>query len=214
MKVCILTANLNNFDNTIKPVEQTVPNDFHCFTDKDFPPITGLSPRLQYRIPKTHGWQMRPGYDVYIWLDGAVSLTRDDCVWWYLSQLGEDDMAFFKHPNRQTIRQEVSHLEDHLSKQKPYITERYKNGLHRQFLDRILDEGYKDDTLFASTAFVYRNNDRVRKALQDWWYEGSRYFTCDQVQLPYIIKKHSLRVKALDQPIYKTGYLSLVSHHR
>lgn len=214
MKVAILTCILGDFDTPVDPVEQTVPSAFHRFTDEDFPPITGLSPRLQYRIPKTHGFEMFPGYDFYVWLDGAVSLLRPNCVEWYLEQLGDGDIAFFKHPSRRNVRQEVDHIEEHLRLGKPYITARYKNGLHREQLDLMLAEGYKDRDLYASTMFIYRNTPKVQAALRDWWYYGSRYFTCDQVNLSYVLNKHKLYVKVLNEPIYKSGYISLVSHHK
>ena len=214
MKICILQANLGDFDKPQDPVEQSVPFDFHRWTDKNFPPIMGLTPRMQYRIPKTHGWQMKPGYDIYMWLDGGVSLQREDCLQWYLDELGDCDMAFFKHPNRRNIRQEVAHIEEHLKLGKPYISARYVNGLHREQLDAIHQTDYKDRSLFASTMFIYKNTPKVQRMLKDWWYEGTRYFTCDQVVLPFLFYKHDIRIKTLSEPIFKTGYMSLVSHHR
>jgi hypothetical protein len=215
MRIAILTANLGNFDKPVDPVKQETEHEikFHRFTDDDFPPITGLTPRLQYRIPKCFGWEMFPGYDYYIWLDGACSFERPDCVWWYVKQLADNDMAFFKHPSRRNVRQEVRHLEEHLNLGKPYITKRYKNGLHREFFDKILAEGYRDKGLYASTTFIYKNNPQVQKALTDWWLLGSRYFTCDQIQLPYVLWKNEIRVKTFDEPLYKSGYISLVSKH-
>lgn len=215
MKVQILQANLGDFDHPVDPVKQNTEHEvsFHRFTDDNFPPITGLTPRLQYRIPKCFGWHMVPGADVYIWLDGSVSFERPDCVQWYMSQLGDNDIGFFKHPSRRNVRQEVEHIEEHLRLGKPYITSRYKNGLHREFLDRILNEGYKDRVLYASTAFIYRNTSPVQRALEDWWALGSRYFSCDQIQLPWVLWKHKLKVKIFDEYIYKSGYISLVSKH-
>jgi hypothetical protein len=219
MKLAILSANLNNFDTVKPPVDQTLPEgieriDYHCYTDDDFPPITGLTPRLQYRIPKLYGWEMFPGYDYYIWLDGGCSLLRPDCVEYYLEQLGDADIAFFKHPTRSNLREEVAHIQEHLDLGKPYITSRYKNGLHQEFLDKILTEGYPDKTLYASTVFIYRNTDKVSNFLEEWWKLQSRYFTCDQVQLSYALWKHNMDVVTFDQPIYKTGFMSLVSKHR
>lgn len=213
--VAVITAILGAFDTPVDPVHQTVPFTFHRWTDEDFPPITGLTPRLQYRIPKTHGWQMFPGYEYYIWLDGSVSFKRDDCIQYYLDQLGDADMAFFKHPTRRNVRQEVAHIEEHLKQKKPYITERYKNGLHQEQLNEMqMDPTWKDSRLWASTGFIYHNTPRIQEALKDWWYEGSRYFTCDQIVLPWIIHKHNLKVNTMDEPVFKSGYISLVSHHK
>ena len=154
-------------------------------------------------------------HDFYIWLDGTVSFKRPDCVKWYLDQLGDNDIAFFKHPSRRNIRQEVDHIEEHLKLGKPYISSRYKNGFHKEQLDEImLDKDFRDRNLYASTLFIYRDSQPVRDALRLWWTHQSRYFTCDQVALPYILWKSGLKVKTLDEPIYKSGYMSLVSHHR
>jgi len=219
MRVCILSANLGSFDKVVEPVEQELPEgiesvSYHCFTDEDFPPITGLTPRLQYRIPKLFGWEMYPGYDIYLWLDGSVSLRRPDCLKWYVQQLGDGDMAFFKHPSRRNARQETAHIEEHLQRGKPYITTRYKNGLHKEQLAEILsDRDFKDDKLYASTVFIYRDSEKVRDALKLWWLHQSRYFTCDQIVLPYVLWKCNLKVNTFNEPIYKSGYISLVSKH-
>lgn len=214
-RVAILQANLGAFDTPIDPVEQIAPVTFHRWTDDNFPPITGLTPRLQYRIPKLFGWQMLPGYDFYIWLDGVVSFKRDDSAMWYMDQLGDGDMAFFHHPQRHSIKSEVDHIEEHLQQGKPYITPRYKNGLHKeQYAEILTDTGFVDDKLWASTTFIYRNTKKVQEALKDWWYYQSRYYTCDQVPLPYVLWKHDINVKDFNEPIYKTGYMSLVGHHK
>ncbi len=218
MNVAILSCNLGNFDTPVKPVDQILPEGidsatYHCFTYDDFPQIADLPPRFQYRIPKMFGWQMFEGFDYYLWLDGTVSLQREDCLKWYLDQLGDGDMAFFAHPNRKTIQEEVNHIEEHLNLGKPYITARYKNGLHKeQLVDIQLDPHFKDTKLYASTTFIYKDSEAVRNALRVWWLHSSRYFTCDQVALPYVTK--DLDVRVLDEPIYKTGYMSLVSHHK
>lgn len=211
-KVCILTANLGNFDTPVDPVAQTHPSIFYRFTDENFPPITGLTPRLQYRLPKLFGWEMFPGYDYYIWLDGTFGFTRPDCVVWFLEQLGDADIALFKHPWRKTIKEEVDHIEEHLQLGKPYITARYKNGLHKEFLAKIQEDDFPDKLLYTSTAFIYRNNEVVQHAMRAWWFCQSRYFTCDQVHLPYVVQ--DLKVKMIDENQYKIPYLSLVSEHK
>lgn len=215
IKVCILTANLGNFDIPVDPVEQEVECDFFRFTDDNFPPITGLTPRLQYRIPKLYGWEMKPGYDIYIWLDGSFSFGQPDSVEWFLNQLGNADMAVFAHPDRNTIKEEVDHIEDHLRKGKPYITSRYKNGLHQEMYEIIKsDPDYVDNLLFTSTAFIYRNNPLVRHMMREWWYYQSRYFTCDQVAMPYVIDKSLLEINIIPDNQYKIPYLTLVSKHK
>jgi hypothetical protein len=219
MKIAVLTANLGGFDNVIQSVAQTLPIGIEAtafqFNDANFPPITGLTNRLQYRIPKLFGWEMFPGYDIYIWLDGSMSLQHPESVMWFLQQLGDSDMAFFKHPWRKTIRDEVDHIEEKLQQGNTYITSRYKNGLHKEQLALILDDTkYKDDHLFASTAFIYRNTERVKETLQVWWFYQSRYFTCDQVVLPYVLHNSKLKINTINQNIFKSEYITLASKHK
>ena len=219
MRIAILTAILGEFDKPIDPVVQKTKHEvvFHRFTDKDFPPITGLMPRLQYRIPKLFGWQMFPEYNIYIWLDGSMSFTRPDCAEWFLSQLGNNDIAFFKHPQRKSIKEEVEHIELKLRENSKYIVPRYKNGLHREFYDFITRKGYEDNSLYASTSFIYRNTDKVQMFMNMWWLWQSRYYTVDQLAQTYSAiycqKSIELKVKTIDENLFKLDYLSLVSHH-
>lgn len=212
MKRAILSANLGSFDKPVEPVAQNVDFTYHCFTDKDFPPITGLTPRFQYRIPKLFGWQMFPGYDIYLWLDASMSLTREDSLQWFLNKLGDADMALFKHPWRNSIKEESDHIEEYLSKEDKYLTPRYKNGLHKeQLADIQKDKDYVDDKLFASTAFIYRDSEDVRDVLRMWWLHQSRYYTCDQLALPYVAR--GVTVNTIEDNLFKSKFITLVSKH-
>lgn len=204
-KVIVLQANLNNFDKVSKPVKQNIPVDYHCFTDEDFPPITGLTPRLQYRIPKMWGWQMIPGYDYYIWLDGSVTLKDPDSAKWMIDELGNNDIAFFRHPHRKTVKEEVDHIEEHLKQGKKYITSRYKNGLHKESLAFT-----GDGELYASPVFIYKPS--ALTALVEWWTIQSRYYTCDQVSLTHALKGVKYGILPGDDP-FENKYIKRVSKH-
>lgn len=224
MNITVLTANLGNFDENVPFVRQKVLNyavidRFHRWTDKNFPPIVGLTPRFQYRIPKLFGWQMLPicNYfdenDIYIWLDGSISFQRDDCVRWFTEELSEYDIAFLKHPERDTIKSEVSYIENRLNKGDKYLVDRYGNGLHKEcYAEIIKDKEFIDDKLFASTAFIYRNNRRVHDMMRDWWFWQSRFFSCDQIPLPYVLWKNKVRVKIINEDLYNCKYLTFKKH--
>jgi tRNA U38,U39,U40 pseudouridine synthase TruA len=218
MRIGILTANLGDFDSDVDFVNQRLPEGieviFHRWTDKNFPPMTvAMSPRFQYRIPKMFGWQMFPDCDVYIWLDGSMSFQRSDCVKWYLEQLGGNDIAFFKHPWRKTIEEETNHVEEKLRENNYYITPRYENGLHKeQLAECMADPDFEDNILYASTTFIYRNNKKVQKAMKDWWYHTSRYFTVDQIALPYVLWKNGVKVKTIDENVFDFKYLTFNKH--
>lgn len=218
MRIAVLSANLGNFDTETENFSQETPDNvesvmFHRFTDDNFPPCVGYTPRMQYRIPKLFGWQMFPGYDVYIWLDGSFSMQNTRSVRWFFHHLGDADMAVFRHPYRKTIKEEVDHIEDHLQKGKPYITARYKGGLHKEQYEVIKKNyTYTDDHLYTSTAFIYRSYYPVWKALEEWWTLQSRYFTCDQIAMPYALR--SLKINVIDDNQYKIPFLTLTSKHK
>ena len=219
MRIAILSANLGNFDTPERPVKQNLPPGvdvvYHCFTDNDFPPISGLTPRFQYRIPKLFGWEMYPGYDIYIWVDGVFSLQNPDSVKWFLEQLETSDIAVFQHPYRKNIQEEVEHIELKLKQGSKYITSRYNNGLHREMFEKIKkNPKYIDMHLFTSTVFIYRNNEKVQEMMKSWWYYQSRYFTCDQIAMPYAMSKHPVTVSLIKENQYKIPYLTEVSKHK
>lgn len=216
MRIAILTANLNSFDKNIDPAEQEgVEAVFHRWTDDNFPPITGLTPRFQYRIPKLFGWQMLPEFDIYLWLDGSMSLQRPDCVQWFLEQLGDNDMAFLKHPERTTIKQEVDFIEEKMQNGNKYLLSRYENGLHEEcYTEIVKDKEFIDDRLFASTAFVYRNTEKVQEVMKEWWFWQSRFYSCDQIPLPYVLWKSGIRVKTINENLFKSEYLSVINKHK
>ena len=218
MKVAILSANLGAFDKEVDNCMQELSGDvemtFHRFTDKDFPPCVGLTPRLQYRIPKMFGWQMFPGYDFYLWLDGSMSMQDPHSLMYFVDRCRDNDIVVFKHPWRNTILEETAHIEDHLKKKKPYITTRYKGGFHQQQYEVIkADKGYQDTVLYASTAFMYKNTPQVRGALSLWWQHTSRFFTVDQIAMPYVFWKAGLKVKVIPDNQYHFKYLTLTSKH-
>lgn len=204
-KIAVLSCNLGKFDIPVEHVKQDIDVDYHTFTYDDFPQIADLPPRFQYRIPKLFGWQMLPGYDRYIWLDGSMQLTRPDSVSWMIKCLGDKDIAFFKHPWRNSVREEVNFIEQRLKDNDPYITPRYKGGLHKEFL-----RDYGDSNLYASPVFIY--GDWAQDTLWKWWALQSRYYTCDQVSLSEALK--GVRVGVLPGHVFRNDYLKVGSKHK
>ena len=212
MKIAVITANLGDFDPKINNVEQSVPYDFYRFTDENFPPRhKAMTPRLQARIVKMFGWQMVPGYDYYIWVDSSLVLSHRDSVRWFIDQCDGVDMAVFKHPERNTIQQEADFLKERLNRNDPYIVSRYENELIDPQLAEIkADKSFADQNLFASSAFVYKNNPKVQNVMFHWWYHTSRYHTIDQLSLPYILFKQNCTVRIIPDSYLKVPYLKHV----
>ena len=210
MSVAVVTANLGGFDPIYEYAPQSVDYDFFRFTDDNYPPRTqAMTPRMQARIIKCFMWQIVPGYDHYIWVDGSCSLMHENSVEWFLDQCEGVDAAFFKHPDRSTIQQEADFLRYKLSKGSKYICSRYQGEFLDEQVQAIMsDPFYCDDLLCASTAFVYKDSPGVHDMMKEWWYHISRYHIIDQLALPYVIRKSKCTVNIIQEKYAETPYLT------
>lgn len=191
MNIAVITANLGAFDKEYEPVEQSVQADFFKFTDANFPPRSkAMTSRLQARIPKMFGWQMKPGYDAYIWYDSSLAVTSKDMVAWFTEQLGDADAVFLKHPERNTVHEEAAFIKEKVFLNHYYLAPRYAGEL----IDEQMAEVGNAGPLIASTTFMYRNNDNVHALMKEWWYHTSRYHIVDQLGLPYAIVNSGCKV--------------------
>jgi hypothetical protein len=217
MKIAILSANLGGFDISTEHVKQELSPEIelveHQFTDNDFPPIIGLTPRLQYRIPKLFGWEMFPGYDYYFWIDGAMSIKNPKTIAWFLEKCQDHDLVLYKHPKRTTIQDESDFIEAKLKDKNQYIMSRYQNGLHAEQVKLAKsDPTFIDDKLYASTLFMYKNTEKVQNFMKLWWYYQSRYYTCDQVNLSYVIHKAGISVYGIDGNVFRNEFFQQWHH--
>lgn len=213
-KVAIISANLGAFEKPVPHVKQSIDCDIFLVTDKEFPlRDKAMTPRMQARIVKMFGWQMFPGYSHYLWVDSSCQLNHHDSVKFFLEQLDGSHMAFFRHPTRNTIQEEADYLKKRLAMPDTYITSRYENELIDEQLEEINKYGsYKDDSLFASTAFIYTSTYDVQRMLKEWWYHTSRYHVIDQLSLPYVINNYKsyLKIKTIEENFMKCDYLKPV----
>jgi len=201
--VLVHSANFGSFDAPPEPVRQKhAKADSFQWTDANTPMRTqAMTPRLQARIPKCFGWDIKPGYDVYLWHDASLSLQHSDSVTWCLDTLGTADIAVFAHPVRHTIRDEAEFLRMKLHARNAYLSTRYGGeDLDGQLAAIAADPTYVDDRLFASGAFWYRPRQVVRHALKEWWYHISRFHCIDQLAFPFVLNE--CRVVAVQEDIY------------
>lgn len=202
MKLLIHSANFGNFDHPRTDDEQLLPDgiteiETHRFTENDMPlRFNAMTPRLQARIPKMFGWQLKEA-DYYLWVDASCRL-KEGAAQWFMEQLGDQDIAVFKHNKRETVQDEANYLKERLVAEKegrkqPYVLPRYEN----EDIDGALSEVDPSRQLFASTAFIYKNSSQVQKALKEWWYLTSRWHIIDQLGLPEAIK--DLKVAVINE---------------
>ena len=215
MKVAVISANLGGFDPPMVHEPQSVRHDYFLFTDENFPPRSHtMTPRLQAKIPKCFGWQMAPGYDFYLWIDGNQALIHRDSLKYFLDNCQGCDLVITRHPKRPTIRLESRQVRKGV-RQQPYYRQRYDGELEADLYSLIAhDKDYVDDTLLSGGMFMYRNTLGVQAALKEWWYYQTRYHVNDQLSLPYVLKKAGLRVNILDDDIRANWFLGGIAHNR
>lgn len=193
-RLLVYSANLGNFDKPKDYEEQELPEgidqiEYWRCTDEDFPPrFNSMTPRLQARIVKMFGWQMKPGFDYYLWVDSSCRLSKPDSVKWFMDKLGSTQMTVFKHPNRSTVKEEADYLKQRLidereGRKQKYVMTRYDG----EDIDGALSEVNPNAELYASTSFIYRNTADMQKVMQEWWYQTSRYHSIDQLSLPHCL---------------------------
>jgi hypothetical protein len=209
-KVAVVTANLGGFDPIFEYVKQSVDYDFYRFTDENFPPRSrAMTPRMQARILKCFMWQIVPGYKYYIWVDGSCSMLNENSVEWFLKQCAGCDAAFFKHPDRDTIQQEADFLKKCLARGSRYILSRYLGEWIDEQMAEIKDDTeFVDDTLYASTAFVYKDSEQIHRVMKEWWYHISRYHIIDQLALPYVLKNSDCSYNIINEKYGEIPYLT------
>jgi len=199
-EIAVVTANTGKFEENHEWINQSIPCDFHRFTDDNFKPRqAALTPRLQARIPKMFAWQLLPDYKYYIWFDSSLTVVSPDMVKWFSEQLGDYDAVFLKHPQRNTVAEEAQFLKQKIADLDYYLYPRYKNELiDEELIELQMDKGYTDNLLLASTTFMYRNTEKTQALMKEWWYQTSRYHIIDQLGLPYAIYKSGCNVKIID----------------
>jgi hypothetical protein len=206
MKVAFIYLNIDNYEPPYESVPQITPGyeyDVFHFTDENFPPRScAITPRLQSKIHKFFGWQIVPDYDIYIWVDSGFAMHRDDSVAWLLEQLGDNDIAFLRHPTRELISQEADFIRENLKKSNRLMA-RYDNEL----LDELMAT-MPDGKLYAGGIFAYRNNERVQLAMKEWWYNTSRYHLDDQLSISHSFK--DCKIGMIDEEYYKSKYFTFI----
>ncbi len=212
--ICVTTARLGGFDFDNKNVPQSIPAAYAEFTDENFPPrIKSMQPRLQAKIPKCFAWELIPGYDYYLWLDGNIVLNKPDSIQYFLDQCQEYDVVVFKHQKRPDIRQETRYTRKGVKQGRLYLTGRYKNEFYNDIYKIVqADKDYTDNLLVNGGVFMYKNIPKVQAVLKEWWYFITRYAIQDQLSFIYVLRKGDLKIKVIDEDVYSSPYLSFKGH--
>jgi len=212
-RIAIIRANCGGFDQLHPCAKQDVDGvETIIFDDGGFPPREkAMTARMQARLPKILGWMYEPGFDYYLWVDASFAIESPKCVSWFLEKLGTRDMVVFKHPDRNTVKEEIEYIEKRIADGNKYLTDRYEGEYGDEQACYLLKEEYDDVHLFATCAIFYRNPEKIktlRDTMLEWWAHTSAFHLVDQTSLPYAIWKHQCKVAIVDNNIYKIPYIT------
>ena len=205
LRVALVSANLGRYDPPTDWPDQIVPAgmtvDVHRFTDANFPPRPkAMTSRLQCGLLKMFAaWRWVPGYDRYIWIDASCVPTPITTTW-FLDRLGEADIAVFRHPDRQTIKAEVEFMLSRMRvPREQYLRSRYEGEWIADLYTEIrADKSYRDDRLYASTAFAYRPTANMEQMMTQWWISKSVSCLHDQIAWPYVLWQARCQVNVIE----------------
>lgn len=206
----VITTRLGEFDKSVEHAPQSVEADYHTYNE----PLRdkSMTPRLQAKIPKMFAWQLYPGYEYYLWLDGNLRLSHPDSLKYLLDAIEGHDIVVLQHPDRDTIYWEYRYNWRGLHNNAPsnYLVKRYTNELLDEQFNEI--NNYADSLLVNGGVFLYRNTQEVQLMLKDWFYHCSRYLIMDQMSWAYVLKKSGLRIKVLPDVFRDCWWLENARH--
>jgi hypothetical protein len=199
--IIILTSAIGEFTKEEQWIEQSIPTDYYVFNNSNFPLRSkAITPRMQARIAKIFCWQLKLGYEFYIWHDNSFRITTDRASEWFMNELGDADGAFLRHPDRTTVKAEWEYIKQAIAENSYYLTPRYNYEWGDEAIAEMYsDKEYVDNLLIAAGAFIIRNNERTQALAKEWWYYTSRYHIADQIGLPYAIYKSGCNVNIIDK---------------
>jgi len=177
------------------------------FTEANFPARSkSLSPRMAAKIPKMFMWDLKPGYDFYLWTDAALTFRSPNTAKFFVDQLGDDyDIVVFTHWSP-SAHAEAESLRRELAKGCAYVGPRYTDeDLEGEMKAIEADRDFADNAMWCGGTFCYRPIPQIKAAMKEWWYRTTRFHCCDQFAFPHVLK--DCRVKVLHLDIYKNDYL-------
>ena len=147
-------------------------------------------PRREARMYKALPHRWFPDADITIWHDGDIGLkVLPDEVTCFL---GKQDVAAFKHPWHNDIRDEAMAI---------VRTGRANPDVVYRQLAAYLNEGYIGQ-MYATGVLIRRNNDAITAFNEAWWDELLRYTLRDQLGFNYLLWKTGTEVGVIPADLW------------
>jgi len=208
MRVAILTANIGGVDEIKGIPRQTIDVDYYAYFDNNLPyPLPNLNNRLKSKYVKIQTHRFLPGYDAYIWIDGRVEIMADVFCEEMIRQLGDNDVAIFGHPDRETVGQEYEFMLDQMQKGNHYLFSRYGNQDLKAEYEFMKTQHMEDWPVYACTIFARKNNGNTNEAFNEWWRRSIEFSYFDQTMFTYAVAKNPVSFKTLNRSDFKNQFI-------
>jgi len=151
---------------------------------------TGLHPRLAAKIPKFRP-DMFTDLSFSMWMDASVKRDRGWLSRAAINALKTSDFCLFKHPDRDSVAQEVSLSE---------TMEKYSSFPLSSQLLSYQKQGFPDDIgLFACGVIARKHTAEVEAFGNAWLMENVRWSLQDQFSFPFLVWKLGLPVSVFNE---------------
>lgn len=198
-KVVIYTCIIGKYDNLLEPLFINENIKYYAITDfeinknskwrridiNDLKIPENLSSVEINRWIKLHPHKIFSMFDYSIYIDGSVRIVAD-LMPWVLDLNPLSFLGIHKHPIRNRIVTEMNSIIS------------YKNTNVEKIKQQIFDyyeDGYDDSFgILEATVLVRKHNEAIcQNVMDDWWRELNKYQFRDQVSLPYVLWKNSIK---------------------
>jgi hypothetical protein len=217
-KVAVFTAVTNGYDLVHPPTTHVASWDYICFSDKADTDPAGWQVRAlpendldlvrRSRWPKILAHHFLADYDISIWVDANVRIVGDLMSFCEIA-LADGDIAFFRHGDyRSSVAAEIQACVKYGKAPLDVMMHQYEHYRRQGFPDNagIIPE---------AGVIVRRHHLRpIEAAMEEWWMELLSYSARDQISLPYVIWRNSLKFTLLDWDLRKCPWFVLAPHSR
>lgn len=158
-----------------------------------------VHPRMQAKYFKCMPHEVL-GCDVSVWIDGSVAIKTPNFEDWCLKQLGDSDIALFRHPDRSCI-----YIEADFCKDMP----KYRELPIMEQVQEYETMGYpKNAGLWACTVMIRRHNKKVEEFNKLWWEHNNKYTYQDQLSFPVCAKQVGLKINTIEGNLWNNEIIS------
>lgn len=141
----------------------------------------------QNRWHKTHPHILFPEYEYSLYVDANISIANSR-VFDRIKQFIKDDVliAIPRHPERNCIYDEAQNVVDHRIEYEQIVNEE---------MDILRKDGYPENNGLFENNVIFRQHNKLKNVMEDWWNMILKYSKRDQLSFNYIMWKNGVEVR-------------------